>query len=337
MRGRPIRTTDVTRVVLARACLLSGALLLCAAPVLAQIPSVDPADRASVVSFYRNVYESPTGSANWTGNVGTCTAGTIDSGYLDAGLLRVEYFRAMAGLPTGLAHDASLDAKCQEAALMMTANNALSHSPPAGWTCYTAAGAEAAGKSNLALGFASLPDAVTGWILDNGTPSLGHRRWLLYPPQATVGVGATFGSGSSNGYAMWVLGPFGSRPVSPEWVAWPPPGFVPYPVVPALWSFSMQNADFSGASVTVARGTTPVSVVLETIQIGYGDDTLVWTPQGLPGGAPVMDLDYTVTVSNVMVSGSPREFAYTVTVIDPDVNVPTLPSTWGRLKARYVH
>lgn len=316
------------------ALVLAGALALGAAPAAAQLPAVNPGDRASVVSFYENVYQASAGSPNWTGDVASCTPGAVAGAYLDAGMLRVRYFRAMAGLPTDLTRDGSLDAKCQAAALMMTANSALSHSPPTGWTCYTATGAEAAGKSNLALGYASLPDAVTGWMMDPGTPTVGHRRWILYPPQSTVGIGATF-DGFSNGYAMWVLGPFGSRPGSPEWVAWPPPGFVPYTVVPGLWSFSMPNADFSGATVTMSRGSGAISVTLESIQNGYGDNTLVWTPQGLPGGAPVVDLDVSVTVGNVLAGGSPREFTYTVTVIDPSVAVPVHPSTWGRLKTRY--
>lgn len=37
---------------------------------------------------------------------------------------------------------------------MMSANNALSHTPPSTWTSYTANGAEAAGNSNIALGTA---------------------------------------------------------------------------------------------------------------------------------------------------------------------------------------
>jgi len=322
-------------------CLLASAAAavlgaLVAGPVSAQPPAVDPMDRSSVVTFYEAVYQASEGiPSGWTGNVASCTPGTVTTDYLDAGILRVQYFRAMAGLPTALTHDAALDAKCQDAALMMTANNALSHSPPNGWTCYTATGAEAAGKSNLALGYSTLPAAVTGWILDPGVTTAGHRRWLLYPPQTTVGIGATFGSGSSNGYAMWVLGPFGSRPGTPEWVAWPPQGYVPYQLVPALWSFSRQSADFSGATVTMTRGATPVPVVLEAVQNGYGDNTLVWTPQGLPGGAPNPDATYTVTVANVLVSGSPTQFTYSVTVIDPSMAVPARPTTWGRLKARY--
>ena len=34
-------------------------------------------------------------------------------------------------------------------------------------------------------------------------------------------------------------------PVRSGFVAWPPDGFVPYQVVPARWSFSLPNTDFS--------------------------------------------------------------------------------------------
>jgi hypothetical protein len=240
----------------------------------------------------------------------------------------------MCGLPTQITLNPISSAKSQEAALMMTANGTLSHSPPPSWTCYTAAGAEAAGKSNLALGQSSLSAAMTAWIGDSGITSAGHRRWILYPPLAEVGIGAVTGGGPKS-YVLWVIGNFGSRPLSPEWVAWPPPGFVPYPVVSSLWSFAYPGANFSGATVAMTQGGNGMPVTLYGVENGYGDNALVWSPQGLPGGAPAQDTSYDVTVSSVMVSGSPRSFSYTVTLIDPSVMVSTRPSTWGRLKALY--
>jgi len=293
-----------------------------------------------VVSFWDNVYQASEGIAHgWTGNTGSCTPGTLTQEYRDAGLLRAQYFRAMVGLPTTISFNATSNAKSQEAAVMMTANNDINHTPPDTWTCYTVDGAEAAGKSNLARGYSSVPAAMDAWIIDNGINSVGHRRWILFPPQAEMGIGAAFGSGSSSSQVLWVFGSpggvFGTRPLSPEWVAWPPKGFVPYQLVPSLWSFSYNNADFGSATVSMTQGGSPVSTSLEPVQNGFGDNTLVWTPSGLPGGAPVQDITYSVTINNVMISGSPQSFAYDVTVIDPAVMVPVRKTTWGAIKNLY--
>lgn len=316
-----------------------GLVLFHATPVLSQLQSVDPMNRASVVSFWDNVYQASEGVAHgWTGNIGSCTPGTITQEYRDAGLLRAQYFRAMVGLPTNITFHATSNAKCQESALMMTANGTIDHFPPMSWTCHTADGAEAAQKSNLAIGFSSLADAMDAWVIDNGISSVGHRRWILYPPQEEMGVGVAFGSGSTNSQVLWVFGSpgggFGTRPLSPEWVAWPPEGFVPNQLVPDFWSFSYDGADFGSATVTMSEGGSQFSVTLETVEAGFGDNTLVWT-QSLPAPDSGEDITYSVTIDNVMISGSPRSFSYDVTVIDPAVMVPTRKTTWGAIKNLY--
>ena len=64
--------------------------------------------------------------------------------FQDATALRVNYFRAMAGVSAAVTFSDALGAKAQQAALMMSANNSLSHFPPTTWLDYTQAGAEAA-------------------------------------------------------------------------------------------------------------------------------------------------------------------------------------------------
>ena len=68
-----------------------------------------------------------------------------------ATLRRINYFRAMAGIPN-VTLSASLSTKAQAAALIMEASNKLSHTPSTSFKCYTAVGAEAAGSSILASG-----------------------------------------------------------------------------------------------------------------------------------------------------------------------------------------
>ena len=67
------------------------------------------------------------------------------------------------------------------------------------------------------------------------------------------------------------------------------------------------------------RAGTNVPVTLETQAQGYGDNTIVWVPQGISASAPSRDVSYTVTMSNVVVGGKSQLFTYSVTIIDPDV------------------
>ena len=76
----------------------------------------------------------------------TCDAGTTSAAFRDSVLLRLNYFRAMAGVPADVTFSDTYNAKAQQAALMMSVNNQLSHNPPTIWQCYTADGAEAAGQ-----------------------------------------------------------------------------------------------------------------------------------------------------------------------------------------------
>jgi uncharacterized protein YkwD len=129
--------------------------LICAASLnsaYGQEVVVDPFSRQSVIDAFRTVYIPALSVANdWTGNVATCDAGTTSAAYTDATIRMVNFYRAMSRLPS-VSHSATLNQKSQEAALMMAANQSLTHAPPTSWRCYSTAGAEAVGRSNLASG-----------------------------------------------------------------------------------------------------------------------------------------------------------------------------------------
>ena len=152
---------------------------------------VDPAHREASRTFFITYYQNAAAPAHgWTGDLAACDAGTTSAAFRDAVLLRINYFRAMAGVPAQVTLSDTYNAKAQQAALMMSVNDQLSHNPPATWHCYTADGAEAAGNSNLALGIYGW-DAITGYMQDPGTGNgaVGHRRWILYPQTQTMGTG----------------------------------------------------------------------------------------------------------------------------------------------------
>ncbi|MGB8169273.1 MAG: CAP domain-containing protein, partial [Chthoniobacteraceae bacterium] len=291
---------------------------------------VDPASREASRIFFRTVYAaSENVPSGWNGNVATGNAGTTSATFKEAVQRRVNYFRAMAGVSAGITFDTTYNTKDQKAALMMSANNSLSHAPPTTWTYYTGDGADAAGHSNIFLGSFG-PAAVTGYIEDFGSPnaSAGHRRWILYPQTRKMGSGdipPTDAYESAN--ALWVATPdYGTtRPaVRDEFVAWPPPGFVPYSLVFPRWSFTYPGADFSNATVTMQRGGANVAVAIENRGPGAGEASLVWTWDHLnsnaempPGPPPAADTAVQVAVNGVVINGQSRNFSYTVTLFDP--------------------
>ena len=302
--------------------------------------SVNPLDREASRKFFNTYYLGAiTPTIDWTGNRSTCNAGATSLSFRDAVLLRINYFRAMAGVPAQVAFSDTYSTEDQQAALMMSVNNQLNHSPPTSWTCYSAAGAEAAGKSNLALG-ASGWDAISLYLKDPGTGNgfAGHRRWILYPQTQHMGTGDLPPTGGTAANALWVIDEhiWDPRPATrEEYVAWPPPGYVPYQVVYPRWSFAYANADFSGAAVSMTENGVAVSVALETVATGYGENTLVWIPKGMGSGdvwpKPSKDNNYRVTLSNVVIGGTPRSFTYTVKVIDPSTATRRTIAPWWLL------
>src|SRR5262245_33044581 len=107
-------------------------------------------DREAVRIFYRGAFsQSEDVPIGWTGDYATGTAGTTAQSFRDAVALRLNWYRAMAGVPAVISLSDTFNAKDQQAALMMSANGQPSHTPPTNWIYYTPDGAEAAGKSNL--------------------------------------------------------------------------------------------------------------------------------------------------------------------------------------------
>ena len=295
------------------------------------VPAVNLADRAAVLGLYRDYYLTSEGVLpGWTGSVAFGSPGTISTAYQIATLRRINYYRAMSGLPGNVVLDPAVSAKCQQAALMMAAEGNVSHHPLPSWRYYTVAAAEAAANSDLALDTRNDegPGAIDRYIADDGpaNPFVGHRRWLLYAGTTTTGLGIvppeTGNHPGTN--ATWVRGsgPATLPGVRPS-VAWPPAGYVPAPLVYTRWSFSYPNADFSRATVRVTKNGVPLAVVLEPLGcqslpngtgMSAGNNTLAWTLPGNVAGR-FADECYEVRVDNVAIADGKRQFRYPVTSI----------------------
>lgn len=266
-------------------------------------------------------------------DIAACNPGQLKPEVGQRVLAVVNDIRAHHALPP-VTYAAAEEPAVQQSALMMAANGQLSHTPPPSWLCYSAAGATAAGQSNiyLAMGgglrYSQDADIVIGWLTDTNNVAannIGHRRWLLYPFLSTISYGRVAGrwqtSNRADGASIKVIntaqntaGPL------PDYVAYP---YQDYPAryfdTNALLSFGVianktsnfganANVNFAGATITVRQrggATLPVSNV-SFDNDGFGlPNNLQWSVAGLAANTI-----YDVTINNVMVNGASRNYSY---------------------------
>ncbi len=297
-------------------------------------PWIDTSDRSVVRDAYRAMFARPVPALDWTGGHDGCRPGDSSEQLRSETLLRITYYRAMAGVPSQVDEDVDMSRQAQAAALMMSAEGELTHHPKPDYACYSADGGRAAANSNLYLGRTG-PAAIDGYIEDPGSGNIdvGHRSTILHPPTRFMGIGHVAGvDGRYPANALWVFDDdvFSADYETREpdrFVAWPPRGYVPAPIVYPRWSFALNEADFDGADVTMSLDGRDVDldVIARISKDGeIPSSVIVWEPDlpELPGDG---DVTYRVTVSNVGLpaadgagDGSADElvdFSYDVTII----------------------
>ncbi len=272
---------------------------------------VDNSNREEVRAFFNAIYwASEYATIGWTGSfspydpadgteeaVVPGLAGDTSDLFKEAVLLRINYYRAMAGISADVVLEDDLNEIAQLTAIIMGGNDDISHTPVLdGFTNYiTAVGNTGAGDSNLAIGSYG-PDSVNGYMQDKGVGNfaVGHRRWLLYPPMVEMGTGDTPsatvpeipqaaideidtrqgaippGSGGPRdsvrrANAIHIFSAendvFNANPRAPidfPYVAFPQEGYVPYRTVHPRWSFSIEGANFKDAVVTMTKDGVPM-------------------------------------------------------------------------------
>jgi len=284
--------------------------------------------REQAIDDYKKMYiGSALSDPGFTGNTVGCLKGACSQESHTKVVLRINYFRKLVGLPANITHNASQNDKCQEAALYMAANNTLTHHPPASGLCYTQGAYDAASKGNLAIS-SGMPgntavhsvNSVTGYIEDPGANNkpVGHRAWLLQPELVKIGHGSVWMPNLNNratNCLMWgdnINGPAATIP----FVAYPPKGFMPGPLVFPRWSFSIKGATFNNAQVTMTGPSGNVNLTIvhrSTSASGMPDPRIVWEPQGVQNTG-MEDIKYTVTVSNIT-GVNPNTYTYDVIII----------------------
>ncbi len=293
-------------------------------------PWIDTSNREAVVIAYRTEFATDVPDIEWTGNHDACQPGRSSERLAMATVRRVNFYRAMAGVPAGVTLSGEFTAKAQHAALAMSATGRLSHTPDDSFSCLSDTGRQAAANSNLYLGRIG-PSAIDGYIEDPGDRNrdVGHRNTILHPPTTEIGVGHVDGTATTYpANALWVFDDrvFADNPALREpdgFVAWPPRGYVPAELVHPRWSFGLAGADFDEASVTMTVDGRPVDleVVARLSQPGYVPaPILVWEPVAILGSDDTADdtandITFDVVVDGVVVDGAEVAFSYSVTVM----------------------
>lgn len=198
-------------------------------PVNGTVPAagftVDGSNRLESLAFYNAVYlasEGATARMGWTGNFSlTCSPGSTSDAFKEDIRRRINYFRALAGMPADITFDqenainapqanspkvgATVKKRtCAQAAAHMNAFSqfyfadlfSLNHTPLQGdRLCWSNAAWNGCYASNLTVGFFG-PNAVDVYMADDDSTydfsnnkSVGHRRWILYSRAIDMSTG----------------------------------------------------------------------------------------------------------------------------------------------------
>lgn len=218
----------------------------------------------------------------WNGVADSCLAGTMPDEVMLRAERRINYFRRMAGLNEEIVLSSQDNEYCMYAALMCEANKSMSHEPSDGWRCFIPAGLDA--LKNAILSKDGNPAIAVTAAMGQNHPSVGNRRWLLYPKAQYMGIG------TSKTYtaikAVDQTRELDSIKYRQQYVAWPPAGDCPKMLIFKKWSFSI-DLKLEGAVVrmTDAQGNA-VGLKQEIVVNGYGMNTLVWEPELNAGSLP---------------------------------------------------
>ena len=264
-------------------------------------------------------------------NVDTCRAGRLTQIAKDRAWEAMNQIRALHGLAP-VHYSSRYDEQAQEAALIQAANGGVGHHPEPSARCYTEAGDEGSGTSNLWSWFDGVrrgqdPARYMMWWADDAFNSglvaaVGHRRWLLNP------FGAYMSYGQVQRWAAQKVFEFDDEePSTPQievdYVAFPYKTY-PFHLVGegTPWSFSViedtlniwgnQHPYFENAHISVTRTSDGASLAITD---RYTDTEAFGVPNLLSWHVEGWEYDtlYEVEISNVTLqNGVVRNYAYPV-------------------------
>ena len=283
--------------------------------------------RQMSIGLFEGTYQTARFLYDEEPDLDTCRAGRLTQAAKGRALEAMNQIRALHGLEP-VQYSLRYDNQVQQASLIQAAAGYPGHFPEPSAQCYTPAGAEGSGSSNLSGGARDIDPArdMIGWANDARNRSLiaavGHRRGLLNAFSTYMSYGQVHGYA-----AQKVFGFDDEEPITPhitvDYVAFPYETY-PFHLVGegTPWSFSVIEDKrsiwgnlypyFENASINVIRTSDETSLVITnryTDSEGFGVPNLLsWQVEGWE-----YDTLYEVELRNVTLrSGETRSYSYPV-------------------------
>lgn len=243
------------------------ALILCAQGALGELHT-----REEVRAMYAELTVGRAGApyVEQPSASGEYSAGRLADAALSDALGYVNFFRKLAYLDGNVTLDTLYTLRAQHAAVLLAANDALSHDAPRpeGMSdgFYQTAHTGTMSSNIAAINWMSddiLNTSVEYFVRDDGEANLdtlGHRRWLLNPYLGATGFGLA-NSETGMSYAAMYVHDTSAEPGAWESVRWPSEGAFPADLTSAdiPWSVTLNPEvyanDFSETSVQMYEKT----------------------------------------------------------------------------------
>ncbi len=252
----------------------------------------DTTSKAAVAALWRSEWKPATTSAVSLsgGSTTSCQPFQTSAATLSTMLRAINFARALSGVAP-LTSLTDSDSRAAKSALILAANQTLSHSPSPRAKCYSPIGASTARQSDLGLWAYSTPSwrptvasVVGSYLTDPGkvNADAAHRIWLLRAAARRMSTG--FAVARAGGWT-WVSNNTVVFPNSgdvrggPKFHAWPGSGYFPIQLEPhGRWSVSASSKriGFKHAKVRVTRNGHPVKVRSLLPSNSFGDHSLTW-------------------------------------------------------------
>ena len=288
-----------------------------------------PLSKERIIQLYDSLYaSSEINGIDWNGNIKKCIPGDLPGSLYLKAQNRINFFRLVNGL-SPVQNNPDLNTDAQNAALLIKANNVLTHSPKSSMKCYSESASNGCRKSCIALtnwDYFKKTAFISGFIWDYGESnySVGHRRWLLYSKLAVFGYGAT----NTSETVLTVDGIDYNLKSAKDFIAYPWSGYVPVNLIFPKWSFSIpegNTVDFSQVKVnmTDSKGKT-IKIKLLEERKNFLDPTIVWVAKGLFSENEIqygqnnlesngyLDKKIKVEITGVIVNGEKKNYQYFV-------------------------
>lgn len=269
-----------------------------------------------------------------------CYAGKLSAKFRNEFLNELNTVRALHGLPS-ITYDYAREDEMMQTALILAANNILTHYPEANTNCYSDIGAVGARTSSLEMGVRqnkndySPAESITNMVHDKlnlFAGDVGHRLWMLNPFLQKSAYGSVNAPSFRDTRFPYVVGtsikvvyPFNNATTAPLGVI-----AYPYHNYPAKYYmpgsilsisvltdqknfFANRNVNYAKATVVVTERSSGAKQKISNIR--YEN---IGVPNHIQFNFDDLKLNviYDVKLSNVLVNGQPKEYSYWFNVND---------------------